>query len=89
MKPSVSRIVHYVAYGAPPKADGTLELTSEHRAAIITAVKSDTEVDLVVFYPTFVFFDQGVPYVGPTSAGFDRATGTYPRRTWHWPELVD
>ena len=58
MKPSVGRIVHYVSRGS---ADGAYE--SECRAAIITAVRGDSDVvDLAVLNPTGLFFDCGTSY---------------------------
>lgn len=73
MKPSVGRIVHYQSYGTP---NG--EYKPEHRAAIITAVHSeeDMQVDICVFNPTGLFFNQRV--------NFGEREGQ-----WHWPERVE
>lgn len=79
MKPSVARVVHYTSHGTPPQADGTQAYTSEPRAAIVTAVTSDTEVDLCVLNPTGLFFNQAVQYDGD-----DNPQGG----TWHWPPRV-
>lgn len=95
-KPSVGRVVHYVSYGSPVRADGTQAFTSECRAAIITGVH-DMEpvpehgvpyVDLFVMNPTGVFlntrcrYDEGA--VGVVVEGISRHEGG----TWHWPERV-
>lgn len=55
MKPTVGRNVYYKSYGTP---NG--EFKPEDRAAIITAVHSDTVVDLCVLNPTGLFFAQKV-----------------------------
>lgn len=74
VKPSVGRIVHYVAYGTPGG-----EYPSTNRAAIITEVdEPDNEqspVGLAVLNPTGMFFNQHVPY---------GETGGH----WHWPERM-
>jgi hypothetical protein len=87
MKPSVCDLVHYVSYGTPGG-----EYTSQCRAAIITAVVSDTivtgtdygvttqpaVVSLAVLNPEGMFFKQQVPYQGSAEDG----------GSWHWPERV-
>lgn len=75
MKPSVCRMVHYVSYGTPGG-----EYTSQCRAAVIAGVRHEwsTTVDLVVFNPTGLFFNDGCLY------DEDKAGGT-----WHWPERVE
>jgi len=74
MKPTVARIVHYVAYGTPGG-----EYPSTCRAAIITEVdepeNEESPVGLCVLNPSGMFFNQHVPY------------GTAPGQ-WHWPERV-
>lgn len=55
MQPTVGRIVYYKSYGT---LNG--EYRSENRAAIITAVHSDTVIDLAVFNPTGMFFNTNV-----------------------------
>lgn len=79
MKPTIGRIVHYVA---PGSADGTYP--PAHRAAIITdAPKANEEivdgtpvrVNLMVFNPTGAHWVTGCPY--------DEQAGPY---SWHWPE---
>lgn len=76
--PSISRDVHYVAYGTP----GGEYAPGKHRAAKITDVPADVQPDsavsIVIFNPTGLFFAQNVP--------FD-PTGQTPG-TWHWPEYV-
>lgn len=73
-KPSIGRIVHYQAHGSP---DGTHK--SEPRPAIITRVSNDTNVDLAVFNPTGMFFNQGCLFDG----------GELPKGgTWRWPPRV-
>lgn len=83
-KPSVGRIVHYVA---PCFADG--RYPKAHRAAIITDVRHEgnvpgeggwlpTTVDIMVFNPT------GAHWV--FDCGYDEE-GTKPS-SWHWPEYV-
>ncbi|GAA1281465.1 hypothetical protein [Saccharothrix xinjiangensis] len=57
-KPSVSRIVHYVSHGTPPRADGSQAFTSECRAAVITEVdpQNPARIGICVFNPTGLFF---------------------------------
>lgn len=79
-KPSVARIVHYVAFGTP----GGEYPAGAHRAAIITEVHAEgaeaavQAVSLCVLNPTGLFFREMVPY---------DPTGERPG-TWHWPERV-
>ena len=79
-RPTVSRIVHYVAYGTP----GGEFPAGVCRAAIITEVEpsnvedpnaSGDRVGLCVLNPTGMFFNRGVPYDEAKKPG-----------TWHWPE---
>lgn len=92
-KPSVGRIIHYVAYGTP----GGEFKAGAHRAAIITEVFNGpdigkipsgmvlqinpdgicTTVSCCVLNPTGLFFNQGVPYSADGDPG-----------TWHWCERV-
>ena len=92
-KPSVGRVVHYVAYGTP----GGEFPAGVCRAAVITetytmngvnpgnwggvaTVGPDgyiTEVGLCVLNPTGQFFNRGIPYDPDKRPG-----------TWHWPERV-
>jgi hypothetical protein len=82
--PSVSRIVHYVAYGTP----GGEFPAGAHRAAVITEINDRAIADGAVFpfdgagrvglcilNPTGLFFTQGVAYDPDGTPG-----------TWHWPE---
>lgn len=71
-KPSVGRIVHYVSYGTPGG-----EYKPEHRAAIITGVIDDNNVQLCVLNPSGIFFHD-CTYDGNTKTG----------GTWHWPERI-
>lgn len=86
-KPSVGRIVHYVAYGTP----GGEFPAGSCRAAVITEVPtlkmggdSDlvvddagivTTVSICVLNPTGLFFNRGIQYDPDKKPG-----------TWHWPE---
>lgn len=88
-RPSVGRIVHYVAYGTP----GGEFPAGVCRAAIITEV--DPHGDLVperegqpvmdpvypvgvcVVNPTGLFFNRGIPYDEGKTPG-----------SWHWPERI-
>lgn len=82
-KPSVGRIVHYVAYGTI--SDGFK--LCPHRAAIITQVHSDSCVDLCIINPTGLLcatsalLDDGEQVEGAP------APRTLPG-SWHWPERV-
>jgi hypothetical protein len=71
--PSVGRIVHYVSYGSPGG-----EFTSECRAAIVTMVHTNSNVDLCVVNPTGLFFNTSVKQ-DPE----EMRPGT-----WHWPEII-
>ena len=82
MKPSVGRIVHYVAFGTP----GGEYTAGAHRAAIITEISiqpgevvntpdPDQRVSLCIFNPTGLHFREWVPYSDVAAPG-----------TWHWPE---
>lgn len=77
--PSISRDVHYVAYGTP----GGEFPSGVCRAAKITAV-NDTPIDkalgvvsLFVMNPSGTFFNHNVPYDASKAPG-----------SWHWPERV-
>lgn len=69
-KPSIGRVVHYISYGTP---NG--EHKPEHRAAVITGVRSGGTVDLCVLNPTGLYFNQKVKK-GEREG------------QWHWPERV-
>jgi len=66
-------IVHYVSYGTPGG-----EYPSACRAAIVTDVRSPTEVSLCVLNPEGQFFNRGVLLDGCGKAG----------GTWHFPDGV-
>ncbi|MDX2008260.1 MAG: hypothetical protein SFU83_23700 [Meiothermus sp.] len=70
-KPSVGRIVHYVAYGTPGG-----EYKPEHRAAVVTQVYNETSVALMVINPTGMFFQTSIL----------QDEGEKKPGTWHWPE---
>lgn len=94
VKPSIGRIVHYVAHGTPVREDGTQAFPSACRAAIVTEVDTDdtNRVGLMVANPTGQFFH-------PLAAGgclydeWDSTTaleGARPQGgSWHWPERVE
>lgn len=73
MKPSVSRIVHYVSYGTPGGEYG-----KECRAAVVTEAGDDPleSVGLCVLNPAGMFFSLAVPHDEDGRAG----------GSWHWPE---
>jgi hypothetical protein len=76
MKPSVGRIVHYVARGNP----GQLPAGGDCRAAIIVEADGSDVVGVVVFNPT----------IGVSGQRYDRAVENDEEwraaGTWHWPE---
>jgi len=69
--PSVGRIVHYVAYGAP----GGEFPAGVCRAAIIPEVHVVDGASVCVLNPTGLFFNRNIPYDADKKPG-----------TWHWPE---
>lgn len=80
MKPSIGRIVHYVARDS---ADGVYPPTC--RAAVITQVNYDVEdtpaegyIGVAVLNPTGMFFHESCDY------DKDHAPGS-----WHWVERVE
>lgn len=97
-QPSVGRIVHYVSYGTPPRADGAQAYTSECRAAIVTEVLGDhphdelgPRVGLCVLNPTGQFFNRNVAFHDGDPDHVDVPTRLCTTRehaggTWHWPE---
>lgn len=75
-KPSVGRVVHYVAYGTP----GGEFPAGVCRAAVVTEVTPSVgpaEIGICVLNPTGLFFNRGIPYSAEGKPG-----------TWHWPERV-
>lgn len=84
-KPTVGRVVHYVAYGTP----GGEFPAGVCRAALVTEVDTHTIIGhefgpdetpscgLFVANPTGCFFNQHVPYDAEKRPG-----------SWHWPERV-
>lgn len=75
MKPSVGRIVHYMARGS---LDGRYPPVC--RAAIIAGLNRTTAqlVDIAVINPTGMFFHENCLFDETNEPG-----------TWHWPERVD
>ena len=85
MKPSVGRIVHYVAYGTP----GGEFPAGVCRAATVTevvysgssiggVVESRETVGICVMNPTGLYFNRGIPFDEGKAPG-----------SWHWPERVE
>lgn len=87
-KPSVGRIVHYVAYGTP----GGEFPSGVCRAAIVTEVDPVDQsqpdggetpagipqtIGIMVANPSGLFFNRHIPYDGEKAPG-----------SWHWPERV-
>lgn len=75
-KPSVGRIVHYVAYGTP----GGEFPAGVCRAAMVTETDSEGAIEHVgmcVMNPTGLFFNRHIPHDESKKPG-----------TWHWPERV-
>lgn len=82
--PSINRLVHYVSWGTPPRADGSQAFTSKCRAAVITEVDPDDVglVGLAVINPDGLFFH-------PLSkGGCDQDEHEHRGGTWHWAEMV-
>lgn len=81
LKPSVGRIVHYVAYGTP----GGEFPAGVCRAAVITetcktlAVSESENASVCVLNPTGFFFNRDLPHDEDS-----KKPGT-----WHWPEIVN
>ena len=85
MKPSIGRIVHYVAYGTP----GGEFPAGVCRAAIVTEVQTfpvegpqppdGMLVGLCVLNPSGQFFNRGMPHDES-----EKKPGS-----WHWPERVE
>jgi hypothetical protein len=80
MKPSVGRIVHYVAYGTP-KGEFPANVC---RAAIVSQVVGEPgdapiRCGVVVLNPTGLFFNVDIP-----QDEIAKAPGS-----WHWPERVE
>lgn len=86
MKPSIGRIVHYVAYGTP---GGEFQVGA-CRAAIVTEVTfggGGETVGLCVLNPTGQYFSRAIPHdegITDGDGNLVKAAGT-----WHWPERVE
>ncbi len=82
-KPSVGRIVHYVAYGTPGgefpagvcRAATITEVDNPPDAAQFTEGHPVWPIGVCVMNPTGLFFNRGIPYDPGKSPG-----------SWHWPE---
>lgn len=75
MKPSVGRVVHYVAYGTP-KGEFPANVC---RAAVVSQVGEGENCGVVVLNPTGLFFNIDIPHdEGAKAPG-----------SWHWPERVE
>jgi hypothetical protein len=84
-KPSIGRIVHFVQDNPPRYGEGTV-----HLPAVITAVWSDTCVNLQVFTDGSNSEIDGTNFQHAkwvTSATLDGSDSPHPG-TWHWPEKV-
>jgi hypothetical protein len=86
-RPTVGRMVHYVAHGSK---DGTHPKTC--RAATVAALPKGYApglmvVSLVVLNPQGTFFDQAIRHAATRECGDDAMDRT-PPATWHWPERV-
>lgn len=83
MKPTIGRIVHFVQKKPSMYGEGFI-----HLPAIITAVWSDTCVNLQVFTDGSNSEEDGTnfPHIKwVTSPSLDESETPQPR-TWHWPE---
>lgn len=60
VRPTITRMVHYVSHGSPVRADGTQAYSPVCRAAVITEVADlgpgESAVGLCVLNPTGIFF---------------------------------
>lgn len=81
MKPTIGRIVHFVQKKPEGYGDALV-----HLPAIVTAVWSETCVNLQVFTDgTNSDVQNMAPVKWVTSASLDASELPAPR-TWHWPE---
>ena len=78
MKPAIGRIVHFHDLTSPTGAGMPYVDTF---AAIITAVHSDTCVNLTIFYPNG-------DTRGVSSVSLDGDVGTHTPYSWSWPPRV-
>ncbi len=70
MEPSIGRVVHYTSRGS---LDGVFVPVC--RAAVITEVHRDDQLDICVLNPDGLFFNHLVPF-------------GYEPGSWHWPERI-
>jgi hypothetical protein len=81
MKPTIGRIVHFVQKKPAGYGDGVV-----HLPAVVTAVWTDTCVNLQVFTDGTNSDEQNMsPVKWVTSASLDASDNPQPR-SWHWPE---
>ncbi len=91
MKPTIGRVVHYVAHGTPVRPDGSQAFPPACRAAVVSEVDPTDayRVGLVVLNPTGQFFHAlasgGCDYAETAETPDGKPVGG----TWHWPERVD
>ncbi len=86
-KPSIGRIVHYVQEEPATYQPKEGQKLLVHLPAIVTAVWSETCVNLQVFTDGTNSDEQNMAAVKwITSANLDASAAM--SRTWHWPERV-
>ncbi len=82
MKPTIGRIVLYQRHGSP---------NGQHKAepspAIVTGTHEDDCVDLCVFNPTGLYFDQSVRH-DPSDDPKAETDGKWAPGCWRWPPRV-
>lgn len=91
--PSVGRIVHYVSYGTPVRADGSQAYASRCRAAIITDVRGKAVDPSVPLLPETDLWVVSLCVLNPTGMFFHESSiqmeDAHDGGTWHWPERVE
>jgi len=88
MKPTIGRIVHYVQEKPYQSSEPTVSRVMVTIPAIITAVWTDTCVNLQVFTDGTNSDESNMsPIKWITSANFDESDKPA-NRTWHWPAKV-
>ena len=78
-RPTVGRIVHYVAYGTPggefPAGICRAAIVTEVYQLLVPTRHMSDNIALVVLNPTGMFFQLHCPYSEEKKPG-----------SWHWPE---